>query len=88
MPYTTAPVQMVPVLGGTLQQIGHGLEPAVGVPWRACARSGGELDRSHVVEEEERVDVGQRRSGEGAANDEPIALDGTLGSDQASNGGS
>ena len=76
------------MLGIALQQICHGLEATVGVPRRAGAFTRPELGRTHVVEKEERVDERQRRGGEGAANDEPIAFDGALGPDQTVGGGS
>ena len=54
----------VAVLEVTLEEVRDGLEPAVRVPRRAGSLAGTEIDGAHVVEEQERIDVGQRRSGE------------------------
>ena len=52
------------------------------VPRGAGAFARGEVDRAHVVEEQEGVDVRERRGRERAADDEAVSLDGALGGDE------
>jgi hypothetical protein len=64
------------VLELTVERVGDGLEPAVGVVGRALRLPGREVDRPQVVEQEERVEVVEPGRGEGDPDLEPGALAG------------
>ena len=62
------------VLEGAVDDVGDGLESAVGVPGGALRLAGRVLDGAHVVEEQEGVGQGQVDAGEGAADLEALAF--------------
>ena len=68
----------IAVLGVALEQVGHGLEAAMWMPRCAGAFARAELDGPEMVEQQEWIEVGERGSGEGATDDEPVAFDGAL----------
>src|SRR4029079_5215906 len=80
--------QRIAVLEVAFQKVGDGFEASVRMPRRAGSFARGELDGSHVVEQQERIDVGQGRSGEGSTDDDAVAFDGALGFDQTGDSGS
>ena len=63
------------VLEGAVDHVGHRLEATVGVPGRALRLTGGVLDLAHLVHVDERVEVGQRHTREGAPYGEALALE-------------
>ena len=62
------------VLPVALEQVGDGLEPAVRMVGRAHRLARAVLDRAHLVEEQEGVDLLQSRRGERTADDEAAAF--------------
>jgi hypothetical protein len=62
------------VLPVTLEEVGDRLEAAVRMVRRSDRLARAVLDRTHLVEEEEGVDLHQTWRGEGTANDEAAAL--------------
>src|SRR5271156_3248955 len=71
----------VAVVDGTGEDVGDGLDAAVGMPGEA-----GEIVLGHVVaevvEEEERIEVGSVAEAEGAAEMDPGAFESGLGADE------
>ena len=63
------------MLHRAVEHVGHGLEAAVRVVGRALRLARAEIDRAHVVEEQERVDLRERRGRERPAHLEPAALE-------------
>ena len=58
-----------------VDHVGDGLEAAVRVPRRALGLARRVLDLAHLVQVDERVEVGQVDAGEGAADREALALE-------------
>jgi hypothetical protein len=59
---------------GAVDDVGDGLEAAVGVPRRALGLVRRVLDLAHLVHVDEGVEVGERDAGEGPVDREPLAL--------------
>src|SRR4051812_8591 len=70
--------ERIAMLQITFEYVGDCLKAAMRVPRRACSFPRRELDGPHVIEEQERIDVGQCCRREGPADDESVALDGAL----------
>ena len=62
-----------------VEHVGDGLEAAVGVPRRALRLARGVLDLAHLVEVDERVEVGEVDALEGAPHREALALEAARG---------
>ena len=58
-----------------VEQVGHRLEAAVGMPRRALRGTRLPVDRAHLVHVDERVEGGEVHAGEGAADGEALALE-------------
>jgi hypothetical protein len=71
------------VLGLALEEVRDGLEASVRVIGRAHRATRRGLDRAHLVEEEEGVELLEPADREGPAYDEASAFDGTDGRDHA-----
>src|SRR5262249_26541012 len=69
------------VLALAVEEVGHGLEPAVRMVGGADCLAGRVLDRPHFVEEQEGIDLDDRPDRERPPDDEPAALDVPLGGD-------
>jgi hypothetical protein len=67
-----SPAVRVLVLEHAIDHVGDGLEPAVGMPWGALRLAGGVLDFAHLVEVDERVEVGEIDAGERPPDREPL----------------
>ena len=65
----------VAVLELAVDEVGDGLEAAVGVPEGALGLTGGVVDLAHLVHVDERVEQGRVDAGEGAADGEALALE-------------
>ena len=69
-----------------VEEVGHGLEAAVGVPRGALGGAGLPVDRAHLVHVDERVEGGQVDAGEGAAHGEALALEAGRGGGEGADG--
>jgi hypothetical protein len=59
----------------TVEDVADGFDAAVGMPWRALRLAGGVDQRADVVEQQERVGIGESQvAGEGSGDDEAAAL--------------
>ena len=63
------------VVEGSVDDVGDGLEAAVGVPRGALRLTRGVLHLAHLVHHHERVEVGEVDAGEGAADREALPLE-------------
>ena len=63
------------VLERAVDHVGHGLESAVGMPRRALRLARRVLDLAHLVEMDERVEVGEVDAGERPPDREALALE-------------
>ena len=63
------------VLEDPIDHVGHGLEAAMRVPWRALRLTGRVFHLAHLVEMDERIEVLQRHPGERAPDREPLPLE-------------
>ena len=63
------------MLEGAVDDVGDGLEPAVGMPGRALGLSGRILDLTHLVHVHEGVQAIEPDAGEGPAHRESLALE-------------
>ena len=70
----TAAAVGVLVLEGALEDVGDGLEAAVGVPVGALGFVGGVVDLAQLVHVDEGVEVAEIHAGEGPPDREPLAL--------------
>src|SRR3954453_12231242 len=75
--------ERIAMLQITFEYVRDCLEAAMRVPRRACSFPRRERDRPHVIEEQERIDVGECCRRERPADDESVALDGALSCDEA-----
>jgi hypothetical protein len=82
----TAAAGSVLVLEGAIDDVGHGLEAAVGVPGRALGLAGRVLNGAQVVQQKERVGEGEGGGGEGPAHGEALALEMAFGRDELAHG--
>jgi hypothetical protein len=71
------------VVEDAVDDVGDRLEPAVRVPRRALGLAGRVVDLAHLVEVDERVELGHRHAGERAAHREALALEATGRGDDA-----
>ena len=60
---------------GPVDHVGDGLETAMGVPRRSLRLAGGVVDLAHLIEVDERVEVGQIDPVEGPPDREALALE-------------
>src|SRR5262249_55641899 len=65
----------VAVLETAVEEIGHGLEPAMRVIGGPLRLAGGEIDRSHLIEKEKRIEVGERPRRERPVHQEPLPFE-------------
>ncbi len=65
----------VGVLEDAVDHVGDGLEPAVGMPWRALGLARCVVDLPHLVEVDERVEVREVDAGERAPDREPLPFE-------------
>ncbi len=63
------------MLHDPVDHVGHGLEAAVGVPRSALGLAGGVFDLSHLIEMDERIEVGKVDSLEGALDGKPFTFE-------------
>ena len=65
----------VGVLEDAVDHVGDGLEPAMRMPRRALRLARGVVDLAHLVEMDERVEVGEVDAGERALDREPLPFE-------------
>ena len=63
------------MLEDAVDHVGDGLEPAVRVPRRPLGLARGVLHLAHLVEVDERIEIGQVDAGEGAADREALPFE-------------
>ena len=74
------------VLDDAIDHVRHGFEAAVGMPGRALWFTGGVLDRSHLVQVDERVEQRHIDTGERAPNGESLTLEAARGGGHRAHG--
>ncbi len=75
----SAPAVRIAVLEDTVDHVGDGLEAAMRMPRRSLGLAGGVLDLAHLIEVDERVEIGELDAVECPADREAFALEAVRG---------